>query len=107
MQAWAGTPQADARPRAKGKGKGKTTFSTLEPPGKKRRIDGHNREQARDIVGLAKATAELSLQTARNSRIHSGMALTTVLVPESPSISAAMAVEPNPQPLLTDLQRWA
>ncbi|CAE8619695.1 unnamed protein product [Polarella glacialis] len=95
----------DIRPRGKGKGKGKQPY--LEPPEKRRRVESRGREQSRDIVGLVKATAELSLQTARNSRIHSGMALTTILVPESPSISAGLAVESVSQPLLTDLHRWA
>ncbi|CAE8581225.1 unnamed protein product [Polarella glacialis] len=112
MKSWARSPQGDSRPRGKGKGRGKQEPSVpgqpySEPPEKRRRIENRGKEQSRDLVGLVKASAELSLQTARNSRIHSGMALTTILVPESPSISAALAAETVSQPLLTDLRRWA
>ncbi|CAE8663205.1 unnamed protein product [Polarella glacialis] len=106
MGSWAFSSQAPARPQRKGKASGDKP-PKIEPPEKRRRIEGHSREQSKDLASLARATAELSLQTARNCRIHSGMALTTILMPECPSISAALSVDSSLQPFLTDLHRWA
>ncbi|CAE8651211.1 unnamed protein product, partial [Polarella glacialis] len=65
-------------------------------------------DSSRDLTGLVKATAELALQTASTSRVHTGMAVTTLLVPECPKLSAAITAETDgTHPLFSDMQRWA
>mmetsp|Transcript_17344 Transcript_17344/g.27687 ORF Transcript_17344/g.27687 Transcript_17344/m.27687 type:complete len:211 (+) Transcript_17344:226-858(+) len=107
MQSWAVAPKTEPQSRGKGKGKGKPLRSSSPQPGKRRRVEGRDQGQSTSLTSLATATAELSLQTARNCRVHSGMAVTTVLVPECPATMAALAVESASQPSLTDIYRWA
>jgi hypothetical protein len=78
-----------------------------QPAAKKRRTDGGNEDGLRGLKELVKSTAELSLQSAKQLRVLSGMAVTTTLVQKNPAVEAAANVEVTPsQPLKADLERW-
>ncbi|CAE8718447.1 unnamed protein product [Polarella glacialis] len=109
MESWMYSTPARVENKGKGKGKGKgKNEGASSTDGKRRRTESSTAVSSRDIVGLATATAELSLETARTARVQTGLAVTTLLVPECPTLAAVLTAETDSaQPPYSDVLRWA